>query len=233
MLPTLPRLRFVVLGFALTGLSCAGAPSLAVFSGACDQEYERCSKRCEEIQDGRDCDFDCNYQARACAARQGEGQIGINLSGRIGDHEAKLIDLFGPRVQSSAGVTVELKGEITRVEGARAFAPGASMKMRFELPPDVRQAELFLRHGPAGKGTGCFLTLTLGEKTLLGRYAPPKREKGKGLRREAFMIMEHLRDTPKGEPTIVELFLFNNNAAGSTEAYVLSGVELIYRAIQK
>lgn len=216
--------------------SCAGAPSLTIAaSGVCSEEGDGCYARCERLKDDHDCKMLCDYEVRRCNARQGENQIamGDKPARRVGDHTALLIDLFGRKIAHSSKIRVETRGEVVWRDGAHELAPGAGLAIEFELPDELRQLELGLTHAPAG-GKACFITVTVGDKTLVGRYSPPRLAKSR-LKTEYWELLPLLPGPPEDPeaPYVVKMFVFNNNAAGSLESYRLSGVEIIYRAIQQ
>ena len=86
-----------------------------------------------------------------------------------------------------------------------------------------------LTHAPQGNGTACFVTMTFAGQTLVGRYAPPKPDKGRA-RVERWNLTPHLTPpTQTDESRNYTLFIYNNQNAGSTEGYRLAGVELYHR----
>ncbi len=216
-------------------LSCAGAPSLTfAASGACSEEHDGCVARCARLKDDHDCKMLCDYDTRRCNARQGDSQIGLGESSRrLGDHTALLVDLFGRKIAHSSSIRVEPKGDVVWRNGAHELAPGAGLAIEFELPDELRQVELALTHAPGG-AKACFITVTVGDKTLVGRYSPPRHEKGR-LKVESWELLPLLPDPPEDPeaPYVVKMFIFNNNAAGSLENYRLASIEIIYRALQE
>lgn len=219
----------VLVAWALaSGTGCAGSVVLSDdFAGQCAVRHRECTtERCAGVVDGRDCELICDYEARLC---QGGQRGDVSTARRVKADEALLIDLGGTAVASSSAITVSLSPEVTVVNGARRLPPGAHLKASIRLPPHVRTLEMHLVHAPAGDGTNCFLTATVGEGTLLGRYAPP-RAQGDALRREVWDLTRFLKQAPEAQT--VELFLYNNAAAGSTRPYDLGSVELYYRRLE-
>jgi len=215
--------------------SCAGAPSLTLAaSGTCSGEQDACDARCARLADAHDCELMCQYEARRCNARQGEGQVAFGRESvhRVGDEQALLVDLFGPVIRHSSAIEVEKKGSVTPRDGAHELAPGAGVSLRVHLPNALRQAEIGLTHAPGGK-RACFITVTVGDKTLVGRYSPP-RHPTHPLRVEYWDLLPLIPPPPEDPeaPYFVDIFVFNNNAAGSEEPYRLAGVEFLYRVMQ-
>ena len=139
-----------------------------------------------------------------------------------------IVDLMGKRPFHSKAVKVTLSGASVG-KGGHVLAPGGSLKLDFMLPATTRDAELVVTHAPEGTGTACFVTMTFADQTLVGRYAPPKADKGRA-RVERWNLTPHLADPVQGgEERGYTLFIYNNQNAGSTEGYRLAGVELYYR----
>jgi hypothetical protein len=207
---------------ALTG--CAGMINTEFITGACAEERDRCvEERCGMVKDSRECTLSCDFEGRMCERRQGSGGT---TKARMGDEKALLVDLFGKKMMHSKGVTVTTQGEITSIPGGRALAPGAFMTLAVTLPPKLRQAELSLTHQPGGAAT--FLTVTVGEKALLGRYSPPR---AKAWRTESFDFSTLItQDAPTAQT--VNIVIFNNNAAGSKDPYHLAGIQVFYKAME-
>lgn len=212
---------------------CAGAVTMARFSGACAEEHAECAAACGNLADDRECLLRCDFEGRMCSRQQDGSDLGRGLARRpqASEDRAFLIDLFGPIIRHSQAVAVETRGDVQPIDGAHAFAPGASLQARFTLPARVREVELILTHAPGGLGTACFVTATVGEQTLLGRYAPPRPgEKGPRLRVETFNLTPMLKAADG--PQEMSVFLYNNDNAGSTEPYHLAGVQLTYKVIE-
>ena len=79
---------------------------------------------------------------------------------------------------------------------------------------------------------GGFITMTVGPKTLVGRYSPPRLMNGR-LKEESWNLTPDLDTFPvsDGKRTI-KLFLYNNEKAGSKDPYHLASIELHYRAFE-
>lgn len=216
-----------MLGGALLGLSgCAGMIHTEFVTGACAEEQDRCvADRCSMVKDSRECVESCEFEGRVCERRQGAKGF---FSERLGDEQALLVDLFGEKIRHSGAIELSTSGDIKRVEGGRALAPGAFLTMKITLPPKTRQGEIVLTHRPGGEGTACFITLTVGEKALLGRYSPPRTE---ALKVEAFDFSRFL-DGEAAAPQTFTVVLFNNASAGSKEDYHLAGVQVFYKAME-
>ncbi len=220
------RLGALIAGLWLWG--CAGTVEMGNrFSGTCEEGHARClTDRCTDLVDGRDCRLSCDFEARLCERGQ---RTGVASGRRLGSDQALLIDLMGPDIATSSAITLTKAGEIRPWKDARALMPGAFVKAEIKLPADVRLAELQLLHGPGGSGVGCFVTMSVNDKPVLGRYAPPRTKDG-GLTRETWDLTRFI--TVGGGPQTVTLFIFNNNTAGSTAPYLLGAVEVYYRAME-
>ena len=231
------RVRDVAMALAVAPLlvavlSCAGAPSLSRHVGACAEAFDGCHDRCDRLVDSRDCQLLCDFEGRQCNARQGQSQFAFSKdTPRLGDDTAVVVDLFERKVVHSKTVDVQLKGDVTWVAGAHELAPGGGISLRYRLP-DERMAELVLLHAPMGRGA-CLVTITVGEKTLVGRYQPPRTKTG-AIKPERFDLTQLLPDPPEDPeaPIVLEVFIFNNNVAGSVERYRLGSVQLFYRALE-
>jgi hypothetical protein len=203
--------------------ACAGSKDIALFSGTCGSEHDACLSRCAALKDPRECKFGCDFGGRRCENAQGGA-----ASGFAGDYEVAIVDLMGKRPFHSKAVKVTLSGASVG-KGGHVLAPGGSLKLDFMLPATTRDAELVVTHAPEGTGTACFVTMTFADQTLVGRYAPPKADKGRA-RVERWNLTPHLADPVQGgEERGYTLFIYNNQNAGSTEGYRLAGVELYYR----
>lgn len=216
-----------VLGVVAIGLAgCAGMIHTEFVTGACAEEQDRCiAERCGMVKDARECQASCEFEGRACERRQGSKSL---FTERLGDEKALLVDLFGEKIRHSSSIELTTSGEITRIKGGRALAPGAFLSMKITLPPKTRQAEIVLTHRPGGDGTACFVTLTVGDKALLGRYSPPRTDK---LKVESFSFTQFL-DPEAATPQTFTVVLFNNASAGSKEPYHLAGVQVFYKAME-
>ncbi|MCA9543580.1 MAG: hypothetical protein KC613_04290 [Myxococcales bacterium] len=218
------------LGLLALASGCAGTVTLNdTYSGTCDSEHARCLKdRCADLRDTRDCSLACDFEARICQRDQ-KGEVAAGR--RLSEDKALLVDLMGDKIRWSSAVTVTTGGEIRPWKDSRALQPGAFLKIDFQLPADVRFGELHLLHAPGGEGVGCFITMTVNEKPLVGRYAPPRTQQG-ALRRETWDLARFLEVGSK-TPQTVSLFVFNNNTAGSQVPYLLGGIELYYKAMEE
>ncbi len=206
-------------------LGCAGMRELDFVSGHCASELDRCfAEHCGQVVEPGLCQDECAYQARVCERRQGtEGRP----RARLGDDQALLLDLRKKAMHSQA-MQVETGGVVTEADGHRTLAPGAFYTLRLTLPPHTRQAEVVLTHRP--DGTPCYLTLTAGSGTLLGRYQPPA---GERMKAEVFDFTKFLPKVEPGAPLPVTLTLFNNDAAGSRMPYHLAEVQVFYRVMER
>ncbi|MEZ4467045.1 MAG: hypothetical protein R3F43_22005 [bacterium] len=181
------------------------------------------AERCAMVVDAVQCERDCAFEARTCERRQGtEGRE----RARLGDDQALIVDLTGSRLRHSSAVEAELGGPVDAVPGAHLLLPGGFVKLRLTFPPDTRQADVALTHRPEGDGP-CFLTLTAGAGTVLGRYAPPRGR----LRVEVFDLTKHLPPTDPTLPVQLEVVLYNNAAAGSVAPYRLEQIQIFYKAL--
>ncbi|MCA9538123.1 MAG: hypothetical protein KC620_04510 [Myxococcales bacterium] len=224
------RLARLLLLAALAGLavSCSSAVGFSTVTGTCSAERDTCMSRCDRLVDGRDCEMACDFEGRQCERAQ-SGGAGLRADRpKISDYQVMLVDLFGPTPRASDTAVVELGGSVESKGGAHHFAPGATIKIEYTLPPHIREAELALTHGPGGDGTGCYITMTFGPNTLAGRYAPP-RSADDSLRVETWNLTEQIAG--KDEAQKVTLFIYNNASAGSKTPYRLAGVQLFYRTL--
>lgn len=216
----------LVLAGLLAG--CAGSVVLSDgYEGHCAQQNSECrTVRCDGVSERSDCEMLCDYEARQCQRLQG-GDVAV--ARRSTGSKAMLIDLMDPRPVHSSTITLELSPEATSVPGAYELPPGAHLKATLSLPANLVSLEMHVAHAPGGDGTNCFVTATLGEKTLWGRYAPPRAGKNL-LKREVFDLTRLLGDTKAAQNAT--LFLYNNATAGSTRPYRLASVEFFYRALE-
>lgn len=214
----------VAIGLIWGLLGCTAMMHTEFITGACADERDRCVKeRCGMVTDTRECTDTCDFEGRMCERRQGSGGT---PKARVGDEKALLVDLFGKKMMHSRGVTVKTQGQISAIPGGRALAPGAFMTLKVTLPAKLRQVDLSLTHQPAGPA--CFLTVTAGERALLGRYSPPRTTEW---RTESFDLSKHVTLDAAG-PQTVDIVIFNNNAAGSKDAYHLAGIQVFYKALE-
>jgi len=213
-------------------LGCSMAGQYVHTTGACSDERTGCEARCERLTDKRDCMAGCLLDARMCMRAQGDTAPMVGDGPvRISEDKALLVDLFGPRPKHSPELSVELGGDVQPIEAAHQFGPGGRIGVTFTLPADIREAEIALAHGPVGDGTGCFVTITLGEKTLAGRYAPPRTQDGR-LAVETWNLTPLLNEmSPEDRAKPQTLFIFNNDAAGSTQPYRLATIQFFYKTL--
>ena len=210
---------------AMVLAGCAGMIHTEIIRGACGEERDRCvAEFCGMVKDTRECEANCDFEGRMCARRQGE--TGAKTA-RMGDEKALLVDLFGKKIMHSSGMQFEQSGTLTQIPGGRALAPGAFVRMRVTLPPKLRQAELSLTHKPGG--APCYLTVTVGEKTLLGRYSPPRTAQ---MKTEVFDFTALIVEDADA-PQTIEVLVFNNGAAGSTADYHLASAQIFFRAMEQ
>ncbi len=209
-------------------MGCAGSKGLTLFSGSCGLQHDGCVERCESLQDARECRFSCDFRARRCEQAQGGSASGVAEDGPLNSYEVAIVDLMGKRPLHSKSVKVALTGA-SHQAGGHVFAPGGTLKLDISLPASAREAELMLTHAPEGDGTTCFVTMTFAGQTLVGRYAPPKSDKGRA-RVERWNLTPHLKPPTQDSGTHeYTLFIYNNQNAGSTQGYRLAGVELYYQ----
>lgn len=224
----MPLRLTVSVWFVFLGLfsGCAGMRELDFVTGQCAEERDRCvAEQCGQVIDPVPCEQECAYFARTCERRQGtEGRP----RARLGDDQAFLLDLRGKKPMHSSALQVQTGGEITPAEGHHTLSPGAFYTLQITLPPLTRQAEVVLTHRPGG--TPCYITLTAGGGTLLGRYQPAQSPRMKA---EVFDITKHLPPVEPGAPVPVTLTVFNNDAAGSRVPYHLAEVQVFYRVLEK
>jgi hypothetical protein len=212
---------------------CAGAADLGVYSGACDTQHDRCASRCAELREPIECERRCTHVATRCQSRAGgAGRAVFGAASRgIGDHQVRLIALEDKVPVASKGVTFRVTQGAKPGVNAFDFPPGARLEAKILLPAGTREADLLLTHAPGAGGT-CFITLLVDGETLVGRYSPPPVKDG-GLREETWPLTPLLPAPKPGEPDReMTLFLFNNDAAGSTGTYRLRSVQVTYRAIE-
>lgn len=215
--------RVWVVALGLT--ACAGMRELDFVTGFCADELDRCyAEQCSQVVDPVPCQEECGYQARVCEKKQGtEGKP----KARLGEDQASLLDLRGKKAMHSSALQVEHGGGVTAGDGHHTLAPGAFYTLNLTLPPDTRQAEVALTHRPGG--APCYITLTAGSGTLLGRYQPPRSERMKA---EVFDFTKFLPKVEPGAPVPITLTVFNNDAAGSKVPYHLAEVQVFYRVME-
>ena len=120
-----------------------------------------------------------------------------------GEAEASRVVLSEGRIDSN-GPNVSFRGEARSTDAAWEVLPGGLLQVTFALPANTREAELLVDH--ACSGVPCFVTLSLGEKALAARYAPPRRVPGGKLHRDvwpltphASVVADHLQQRPGGQ----------------------------------
>ncbi|MCB9545057.1 MAG: hypothetical protein H6706_04100 [Myxococcales bacterium] len=115
---------------------CAGLRQLDQVSGLCAEELDRCvAERCGMVVDKAECERGCEFEGRTCERRQGtEGRA----HARMGDDQALIVDLTGPRLRHSSAVEAELGGPVEAIAGAHLLLPGGFLRMRLTFPPDTR-----------------------------------------------------------------------------------------------
>jgi len=191
-------------------------------------QHTTCTSRCGDLKDPRECRFTCDFRARQCEQAQGGAASGVADNDVLNSYEVAIVDLMGKRPLHSKTVKVALTGAVPAT-GGHVLSPGGTIKLDISLPARARAAELMLTHAPQGDGTGCFVTMTFAGQTLVGRYAPPKTDKGRA-RVERWNLTPHLAaPTASDEPRQYTLFIYNNQNAGSTEGYRLAGLEVYYQ----
>lgn len=229
------------LGLALGLTGCTAIMRTDVFNGSCGPEHERCVAACEEIRERQErnmCIDRCQIDSRACAARQRERPdetIGINLEHRrvvtdLTEPVTQSVDFSAGRIQSS-GASVNAQGEVRQAGDVFELMPGGILTIAFTLPPDAREAELLLEHGAGGGGTPCFVTVSLGEKAILGRYSAPRRGFDGVLKPERFNVTPNL-PPPVGKESAARPFtlvVYNNAEAQSQAPYFVRRITLTTR----
>ncbi len=219
--------HLLILAVGLAG--CSAVATMSRHVGTCKEEIDACYARCARLVDSENCDVECEFEARQCNARQGDPQIAFREGSPVlGDDAALLVDLFDEKVMHSKDVTYEFKGDVRWITGAHEVSGGGGIALRYHVPPKTKLAELVLIHAPVGR-EACFITVTVGKKTLLGRYSPPRGEK---VHAERFDITELLPEPPKSdaEPMVIDVFIYNNSSAGSIAPYRLASIQLFYKA---
>ncbi len=222
-------------GLATVGLvvGCSAAGQYVQTTGTCTDERAECETRCERLGDKRDCLASCLLDARLCMRAQGKlAPPGAEEPARVSEDKALLVDLFGQRPKHSPELSVELGGAVEVIDAAHQFGPGGRIGVTFTLPANLREAEIALAHAPVGDGTGCFVTITLGQQTLAGRYAPP-RGKGGALTVETWNLtplINQMSAEQRAQPQT--LFIYNNDAAGSTQPYRLASIQFFYKTLE-
>lgn len=214
-------------------VACTGGSQVVYATGTCRAENDACNQRCERLVEQRECVEACLLDARLCMKAQGSRGVAAvgEAPPKISAHKALLVDLSGERPRHSPELAVNLAGTVEAFDGVHRLAPGGGVGVTFTLPADLREAELMITHAPGGDGTGCFVTITVGSQPLASRYAPP-RAKGGALVTETWALtplLDTLRAEQEKGPLV--LFIYNNQAAGSTAPYRLGSVQLLYRTL--
>ena len=217
----------------MLALGCSAAGQYVHTTGACADARTVCETRCDRLGDKRDCMASCLLDARLCMRAQGNtAPLVGGAPARVSEDKALLVDLDGARPKHSPELSVELGGPVEVVDAAHQLGPGGRVAVTFTLPADIREAEIVLTHAPVGDGTGCFVTITLGEKTLAGRYAPPRGKDGR-LTPETWNLTPLINElSPEARARPQTLFIFNNNAAGSTHPYRLASIQFFYKTLK-
>lgn len=220
------------LGLLALLAGCSAAGQYVHTTGACAEARDTCETRCDRLGDKRDCMAACLLDARLCMRAQGDTAPLVGAApARVSEDKALLVDLFGKRPKHSPELQVELGGPVEPVEAAHQFAPGGRIGVTFTLPADIREAEIALAHAPVGDGTGCFVTITLGQKTLAGRYAPPRSKDGKPTV-ETWNLTPLINEmSPEERAKPQTLFIYNNDAAGSVQPYRLATIQFFYKTL--
>ena len=221
---------WVVPTILLLASGCATGPQLGVYTGTCSDEFDRCETHCANLKDDRECVLRCRFKARQCERDQGTERQYFDDAQRsmVSEYKAVLIDLSGKSPLASRGVNVALRGQVSSGHGHHELAPGAQVELDIPLPNRIRQAEMALTHGPAGRGNRCFISLSIDGKPVVGRYVPP-RAKGKRLKWESWNLLSHLPEDREDVPKRIRVLIQNNAEKGSAEAYRISGLEIYYR----
>ncbi|MFZ4734959.1 MAG: hypothetical protein ACOYM9_03385 [Bradymonadia bacterium] len=237
--------RFAVASAALaTGLGLSACASLSHVDravGVCGREQDQCRARCEALSDLDERDFcreDCRRTAAVCEGRRGE-RAGMDVVPSVGvteygEAEASRVVLSEGRIDSN-GPNVSFRGEARSTDAAWEVLPGGLLQVTFALPANTREAELLVDH--ACSGVPCFVTLSLGEKALAARYAPPRRVPGGKLHRDVWPLTPYLpAPDAKAEPGATRpwtLIIYNNAQAGSTAPWLVGKVVLYHRALAR
>ena len=236
--PAIGRLAFLLCVGLGVG-SCTAMLRTDVFNGSCAPEHQRCQAACEEIrnrQDANMCTDRCEIESRACANRQGlagDEAIGVNLEHRrvvtdLSPPITQTVDFSAGRIQSN-GANVNAQGEVRQAGDVYELMPGGILTIAFTAPPDAREAELLIEHGAGGGGMPCFVTASLANKTLLGRYSAPRRGFDGVLKLERFNVTPNLQAPAASEsaPRAFTLVIYNNAEAQSQAPYFVRRIELI------
>ena len=212
---------------------CAGPARISLFSGTCDAQFERCTKGCQSLKDPLDCEIRCRFYGKTCESAQAGGtDSAMSAKNMIGDYEILMVDLESRNILSSKAAIFKIEGAHHYAQKSYLLAPGATLTTDFFLPANVRQADLVLRHAPAGTAVGCYVTIHIGDQTIGQRYAPPRSLKNR-LRAEKWSLTQALTTwttTADGRKT-ARLTIHNNKALGSTDPYRISSIELYYRTM--
>jgi hypothetical protein len=238
-----PTVRLSFLAVACLSGACTTLLRTDAFVGACRERLEQCEVRCERLKDVREaqnCRINCERGARACAERQGETDddaIGYDL--RTRHNVAELAAPLVQRVDFSRGTgettafSIELRGPARPLGDVLEIAPGGALTVDF-IPPlgETREAVLILEHAAGGGGLPSFVTVVLGDKTVVGRYAAPRRATDGPLKTETWDVTPHLAlpaadpETPRTTARTLKMVIYNNAEAASTSPYYLRRIEL-------
>jgi hypothetical protein len=249
-IPTGPRAHLRALGascvFALV-TGCAGMMRTDTFKGSCGPEHDRCVAACKEFKDWEKADTcvsACQSESRRCELRQrpaADDGLGTDLTQRkavtdVGPPKTQLVDFSPGRIESS-GVSVNAQGAVRQAGDVFELMPGGSLTIGFTAPPDAREAELEIEHGAGGGGAPCFVTITLAEKTLLGRYSAPRRSLDGVLKNEQFNLTPNLpppaRSTDDTTPRPMTLVVYNNAELKSESPYFIRRIRFTTRELAR
>ena len=208
---------------------CAGAARISFFDGVCGDEFDRCMERCRSRADTSPCEMHCRFRGKLCSRSRTLAQTSGRSVPQQGLKEhVELVDLstFNPLI--SDGIQLVLSSDTQRHEFKRrgedvayyrVLPPGGSIDIDLRVPDFVDNAELVVRHGPAGKNPPCLVTISFGKEVLAGRYSPPRRSDGSvTLDRWDISIPVSRAKGENGQKS-VKLFLLNNSIAGSKDDY--------------
>lgn len=226
---------------------CSSMMRTDTFKGACGPVHDQCVAGCKEIKDWETADTcisACQSESRRCELRQRPGAddaLGTDLTQRkavtdVGPPKVQLVDFSPGRIESS-GVSVNAQGAVRQAGDVFELMPGGSLTIGFTAPPDAREAELEIEHGAGGGGAPCFVTISLADKTLLGRYAAPRRSLDGVLKNEQFNLTPNLpapaRSPDDTTPRPMTLVVYNNAELQSQSPYFVRRIRFTTRELAR
>lgn len=239
------RPALALFGFVLS--ACSGMMRTDDFKGTCGPEHTHCVAGCQELKawsTSDTCVSACDAEARRCELRQrpaADDVIGTDLTQRksvtdVGPAQDQVVDFSPGRIESS-GVSVNAQGAVRQAGDVFELMPGGSLTIAFTAPPDAREAELEIEHGAGGGGAPCFVTITMAEKTLLGRYAAPRRSLDGVLKKELFNLTPNLpppaRSSDDKAPRPMTLVVYNNAELKSESPYFVRRIRFSTRELSR